>query len=396
MTPGPLETYLSRLGDELRHRGLRDARIIGEARDHLVDAIDDGMRQGLSREAAEREAFVRFGAPEIVASVFAAERHPRLRRWPAVAAAVDKAAGRIVMFLSREAHMTPDSNGGSAGRLAIVWHRKWWIFVPTLVTAVMTGVVSWYVLPTRYRSEASIVIVPQRVSAEYVHSPATGQVSDRPKGISDVILSQTRLERIIADLDLYEAERKSMPMSDVIRRMRSDIRFTLMPDRTKTDAGGFKVSFASSNPRAALRGTERLASLVIEENLRASEVLAEGSVQFISAQLEEVKRQIIGYENGLDQFRTQAGGGQRPSRTDVLEYEVLQETYKALLTKSQESKVAANLERRQIGVTMKVVDSARLPETPVGPSHLSLSVMGGFAGLVLGLVFVGASARRRP
>jgi hypothetical protein len=97
----------------------------------------------------------------------------------------------------------------------------------------------------------------------------------------------------------------------------------------------------------------------------------------------------------VPQRAAQSGGARHPSRTDILEYEVLQETYKPLLTKSQEAMIAATLERRQIGMQLRVVDSAQLPEQPVGPSRLRINVMGGFAGLAPGVVIVGVSAKRR-
>ncbi|MGH9162112.1 MAG: permease prefix domain 1-containing protein [Vicinamibacteraceae bacterium] len=79
MTSAWLEAYLHRLEHELRKRGLLDARIVQEARDHLVDAIEDGLRHGLSIDAAEREAFARFGLPEAVARQCAMDT-PRGRR----------------------------------------------------------------------------------------------------------------------------------------------------------------------------------------------------------------------------------------------------------------------------------------------------------------------------
>ena len=74
MTSTALEAYLSRLERELRDRGFQDRRIVDEAREHLVDAVEDGRQRGLSVEAAESQALVRFGPPEMVAAHFAMAR----------------------------------------------------------------------------------------------------------------------------------------------------------------------------------------------------------------------------------------------------------------------------------------------------------------------------------
>ncbi len=75
MTSTALEAYLSRLERELRRRGLQDSRIVDEAREHLVDAVEDGLQRGLSVEAAESQALVRFGPPEMVAAHFETKRY---------------------------------------------------------------------------------------------------------------------------------------------------------------------------------------------------------------------------------------------------------------------------------------------------------------------------------
>jgi hypothetical protein len=75
MTSAALEAYLSRLERELRKRGLQDRRIVDEAREHLFDAVEEGLQRGLSVDAAETDALVRFGSPEMVAAHFATKRH---------------------------------------------------------------------------------------------------------------------------------------------------------------------------------------------------------------------------------------------------------------------------------------------------------------------------------
>jgi len=71
------------------------------------------------------------------------------------------------------------------------------------------------------------------------------------------------------------------------------------------------------------------------------------------------------------------------------DYTTLQGTYQSLLTKSEEAKVAANLEHRQIGEQFKVIDPARMPQRPVSPNRPRIILLGSLFGLFLGLA-VGA------
>jgi uncharacterized protein involved in exopolysaccharide biosynthesis len=67
------------------------------------------------------------------------------------------------------------------------------------------------------------------------------------------------------------------------------------------------------------------------------------------------------------------------------DYSTLQAIYTSLLEKNENAKVAANLERRQIGEQFKILDPARLPEKPISPNRTQVNVFGLLGGLVLGL-----------
>jgi polysaccharide chain length determinant protein (PEP-CTERM system associated) len=106
--------------------------------------------------------------------------------------------------------------------------------------------------------------------------------------------------------------------------------------------------------------------------------------QLASSQTESdrLKKDIASYQAKVDAL---------PARqSDLVEltrdYSTLQQTYAALLQKHEDAKIAANLERRQIGESFKVLDPASLPQRPYN-SLMRLGVIaGGFGGgLVLGL-----------
>lgn len=197
--------------------------------------------------------------------------------------------------------MIPGKKYSPEDVVRIAWRRKWWAILPAVVIAASAA--AWVrTLPNLYHSETLILVVPQRVPESYVRSTITTRIEDRLQSITQQILSRTRLERIIQDFNLYAVERRTAIMEDIVERMRKVIEVQVV----KGDA--FHVGFTSDDARTAMRVTERLASLFIEENLRDREVLAEGTNQFLEAQLEDARRRLIENEKRLEDYRRQHSG----------------------------------------------------------------------------------------
>jgi len=191
----------------------------------------------------------------------------------------------------------------------IAWRRKWLIVLPTLVIGLGSAA---YIsrLPNMYRSETLILVVPQRVPESYVRSTVTARIEDRLQSISQQILSRTRLEQVITDFNLYAKERADKElMEDIIEKMRTrDINLSIIR------GDSFRVSYTASDPRTAMRVTERLGSLFIDESLRDREVLADGTTQFLATQLDEAQRKLVETENKLLEYQ-RLHDGELPSQS---------------------------------------------------------------------------------
>ena len=171
--------------------------------------------------------------------------------------------------------MLPGKTYAPEDFVAIAMRRKWAIILPFVIIAIGTVVVAHY-LPNRYRSETVILVVPQQISESYVRAAltTTSRIEDRLQAIAQQILSRTFLERIIVDFDLYPQARKTAVMENIVENMR---RKDISIEPIKGDA--FKVSYISGDPQIAMKVTERLAALFIEENRRDREILADGTVK---------------------------------------------------------------------------------------------------------------------
>lgn len=195
--------------------------------------------------------------------------------------------------------------------MEVAWRRKWLILLPALLVGGIGAAIVAY-LPNLYRSETLILVVPQRVPESYVRSTITARIEDRLQSISQQILSRTRLEQIVQDFNLYAKERADQElMEDIVETMRTrDIGIDII----KGDA--FRVSYQANDPRVAMRVTERLASLFIDESLRDREVLAEGTSQFLSTQLDEARRQLVLNEAKLQEYQ-RLHNGELPAQMDA-------------------------------------------------------------------------------
>jgi polysaccharide chain length determinant protein (PEP-CTERM system associated) len=187
--------------------------------------------------------------------------------------------------------------------LEAAWRRRWFIVAP-LVLFTVTAVTVSLLLPDRYRSEATLLIVPQRVPENYVRATVTARLDERLRSIGQQILTRTQLERIMQEFDLYPNERRTMIMEDVIELMKKDI--DIGPPRG--NAGTFTVSFEAGNPRTAMVVTERLASLFIRQNLEDRSAFAEQTGQFLDSQLEESRRKLKDHEAKLEAFKRENPG----------------------------------------------------------------------------------------
>jgi len=204
--------------------------------------------------------------------------------------------------------MLPGKTYNPEDIVRILKARIWVLLVPFAIISAATALLV-HTLPDRYRSETVILVVPQRVPEEYVRSTVTTRIEDRLQSLVQQILSRSRLERIIQDFDLYVEERRTGIMEDVVESMRRDIGVNILPGEA------FRISYTGADPRTVTRVTERLASLFIEENFRDREVLAEGTNQFLEAQLEDARRRLIEQEKKVEGYRRKFAG-QLPSQLE--------------------------------------------------------------------------------
>jgi protein tyrosine kinase modulator len=120
----------------------------------------------------------------------------------------------------------------------------------------------------------------------------------------------------------------------------------------------------------------------------------------LQSDLDAIDRQLVANQTEETRLKSLLEEYQRkidavPGReSDLVEltrdYDTLKKGYDSLLTKREDSKLAANLERRQIGEQFRILDPASLPVRPANQlQRLGLSFAGAALGVILGLLVAG-------
>jgi polysaccharide chain length determinant protein (PEP-CTERM system associated) len=112
------------------------------------------------------------------------------------------------------------------------------------------------------------------------------------------------LERVIHTLNLYPELRKSVSIEEVIERMRKSIEVNLQSEGYRgRGQNTFSIAFEGNNPQTAMDVVNQLASIFIEENIKARSQQTESASIFLSKQISDIEDQLIRKEAEIKNYR---------------------------------------------------------------------------------------------
>lgn len=232
----------------------------------------------------------------------------------------------------------------------ILVRRAWIIVIPCSIGLSFAPIISKKVKQL-YRSETLIMVIPQRVPDSYVKSTITAKMEERLPSISNVILSRSRLERVVRDFNLYPEISARGIMEDVVQRLRRDIGPVKLEGQDS-----FRISYVSNHPQTAQKVTARIASLYIEENLTDRANLAEETNLFVESQLNDAKQRLLEHEKKLEAYRKRYTG-QLPSELQS-NLQMIQTTQMQLQTLGE---AANRIRERRLLIERQIADIESTP-----------------------------------
>lgn len=196
--------------------------------------------------------------------------------------------------------------------MGIVRRRRWHFLAIFFGCWLVVWGASWRI-PLTYRSGTLILVEEPVVPEKYVVSNIDVDIQQQLDSITQQILSRTRLLHIIDNLHLYEAERKSKNLDDLVEQMRKDIDIELVRgDDRKLSA--FNIYYTSWDPVLAQSVTRELANLFIAENLQQRQERSENTTKFLEEQVDQAREKLAAQEARVRAFKDQHIG-ELPTQT---------------------------------------------------------------------------------
>jgi protein tyrosine kinase modulator len=191
-------------------------------------------------------------------------------------------------------------------RLTLIRYR--WLILLTTSAVALATVAVLRTLPNRYTSEATLVVVQQRVPERYVVPTTTTPVAAELRAMQLEALSHTQLQEVIRLFHLYPTESARLAPEQIIELMQKDIQITPVGDpttSTEKDLNAFKIAFTAATPVLAQQVTSMLTSLIVQQNLKTRSEQAAGTTSFLHDQLETAKKGLIEQEQRLKDYKMQ-------------------------------------------------------------------------------------------
>jgi succinoglycan biosynthesis transport protein ExoP len=189
------------------------------------------------------------------------------------------------------------------GRYLDIFRRRKWHVISTATAIFMATFVVVLQMPAIFRAETVILVDPQKVPDSYVTSTINTTVSDRLSTVRQEVMSPTRLRQLLDDTGLYAKERAKGNEDRIIQRMQSSILLEVI-DAGGSRASAFRIGYTGPTPEEAALVPNRLASLVINSKVEASQEQSSGTAEFLDSELQQTKKSLEQKEAEMSRIKS--------------------------------------------------------------------------------------------
>lgn len=212
-----------------------------------------------------------------------------------------------------------DYEGGEASRGNLFAHlpsilreRYLLIVIPAILCAI-AGVSAAFLLPTVYRSAATMLVESPQLPEDVIGTGNVDIVDQRIAKFRQQVLSRPRLIELIQKHRLYADERSKKSLSEIIEEMRNATRIEAVSAEVQRLVGGrsstiaFSLSFDYKSAAEAQAVAQDMTEQVLLLDATKNSEQAESTVRFLGDQATALQTQISEIENRIELIKAQNG-----------------------------------------------------------------------------------------
>ncbi len=182
-----------------------------------------------------------------------------------------------------------------------VRHYAGWIVLGTILFS-LAGTAFLFFLPDHYKASTTILVDPQKVPEKYVSPTVSSDPAQRLSTITQQVLSSTRLQQIIDQMNLYPELRGAMSREEIIENMRRYITITVKQG-SASGLSAFTIEYEGNHATQVAAVANELAASFIVWNMKSREQQSQDTTDFLNAQLRTAKDSLEEQEKKLSAFK---------------------------------------------------------------------------------------------
>ena len=202
-------------------------------------------------------------------------------------------------------HTANQASNGTMDQVLVFWntlrHYRGWIFLGTVLFS-LAGSTFVLLMPDHYKATTTILVDPQKVPEKYVSPTVSSDPGQRLNTITQQVLSSSRLQRIIDEMQLYPELRGKISREELIEIMRKDITITVKQG-SSAGLSAFTIEYEGRQRQQVATVANQLAASFIEWNVQSREQQAQDTTDFLAEQLKEAKQNLETQEAKVSAFK---------------------------------------------------------------------------------------------
>jgi len=200
--------------------------------------------------------------------------------------------------------------------LAMLRRRVKVILIPALLAPLAGFLISFAFAP-RYTSQSLILVETQKVPEGYVQPVVTEDLTQRIATMQQQVLSQKELQPMVERLGLAKGKSVEQAIDEIREEVRKNPLIEWVAPEVaalrqrrpgQNDIPGFYVNYTASNPQEAQQVCTELTSMLLAENLKTREQVAQSTTDFLVRQVDLAKRDLDNQDSKLAAFKKQYMG----------------------------------------------------------------------------------------